>query len=235
MNYQNYEDYMRQVLGYSSNDPIIYEPYDYRNYGNTYYSDQYASNLSEEEMQQFYPEIYHLLNPMVCKICDSNTQPITRELIEIMTDEIYNAMEDNTTVVNVRVDAKKEEQRNRNQNTEIRRLENRTEKENTRPELDRGNKLTRDNREIIGSKDNSGNMEDRQKQENRETRQDRRISNPTLRDLIKILILNRLLRKNRPHRPRPPFPPHGGPGMPPPRPPYPGGRSPMQPRDYTTF
>ena len=32
MNYQNYEDYMRQVLGYSSNDPIIYEPYDYRNY-----------------------------------------------------------------------------------------------------------------------------------------------------------------------------------------------------------
>lgn len=216
MNYQNYEDYMRQVLGYSSNDPIIYEPYDYRNYGNTYYSDQYVSNLSEEEMQQFYPEIYHLLNPMVCKICDSNTQPITRELIERMTDEIYNAMEDNTTVVNVRVDAKKEEQRNRNQNTEIRRLENRTEKENTRLELDRGSKLTRDSREIIGSKDNSGNMEDRQKQENRETRQDRRISNPTLRDLIKILILNQLLRRNRPHRPRPPFPPfppHGGPGI----------------------
>lgn len=78
-------------------------------------------------------------------------------------------------------------------------------------------------------------MEDRQKQENRETRQDRRISNPTLRDLIKILILNQLLRRNRPHRPRPPFPPHGGPGMPPPRPPYPGGRPPMQPRDYTTF
>ena len=203
MNYQNYEDYMRQVLGYSSNDPIIYEPYDYRNYGNTYYSDQYVSNLSEEEMQQFYPEIYHLLNPMVCKICDSNTQPITRELIERMTDEIYNAMEDNTTVVNVRVEAKKEEPRNSSQSTEPRRVE------------------------------------DKQKQESRETRQDRRISNPTLRDLIKILILNQLFGGNRPNRPRPPRPPfpppHGRPGMPPPRPPYPGGRPPMQPRDYTAF
>ena len=59
-----------------------------------------------------------------------------------------------------------------------------------------------------------------------------RISNFTLRDLIKILILNRLFGGNRPHRPpRPPFP--GGPGMPPrppTRPPFPGGRPPMRPR-----
>ncbi|MCI9038560.1 MAG: hypothetical protein HFJ29_01545 [Clostridia bacterium] len=31
MYYQNYEDYMRQVLGYPINDPNIYETYDYRN------------------------------------------------------------------------------------------------------------------------------------------------------------------------------------------------------------
>jgi len=54
-----------------------------------------------------------------------------------------------------------------------------------------------------------------------------------LRDLIRILILNRLLGGGRfPERPpRPPFP---GPGRPPVRPPFPG---PMQPRqvDYDNY
>lgn len=46
MYYQNYEDYMRQVLGYPINDPNIYETYDYRN-ENTYSSNQVQNNLTE--------------------------------------------------------------------------------------------------------------------------------------------------------------------------------------------
>ena len=64
MNYQSYEDYMRSVLGYPINSPDIYEPYDYRNsqnYEDTYYQNEYVSNLSEEEIRGLYPEIYHLV------------------------------------------------------------------------------------------------------------------------------------------------------------------------------
>ena len=64
------------------------------------------------------------------------------------------------------------------------------------------------------------------KTESRETRQP---NNPLLRDLIRILILQRLFGGGvivppRPIPPRPPFPPVG-PG----RPPFPGGRPPYGP------
>ncbi len=195
MEYQNYEDYMRSVLGYPINSPNIYEPYNYRNsqnYADTYYENESASGLSEEEIRDLYPEIYHLVYPMVCKVCETNSQPLTRELVDKMTDEVYYAIEDKDTIVNVRIDTKKEE---------AVKTKRTTEKE--------------ENREISPK---------------RETRQ----SNFTLRDLIKILILNQLLGRNRPPfrprpprppmPPRPPFPGPGRPGMPPPsRPPFPGG------------
>ena len=48
---------------------------------------------------------------MVCKICEVNTKPITKELIEQMTDEIYLNIESETTleedIVNVRVNLPK--------------------------------------------------------------------------------------------------------------------------------
>lgn len=94
MYYQNYEDYMRQVLGYPINDPNIYETYDYR-YEDTYSSrNQFITNMSEDEIRSCYPEIYRLVYPMVCKVCDANVEPLTREVIEKMTDEVYNAIED---------------------------------------------------------------------------------------------------------------------------------------------
>lgn len=243
MYYQNYEDYMRQVLGYPINDPNIYETYDYRNdpmSQDTYSSrNQIAISLSEEEMRKCYPEIYHLVNPMVCKVCETNTQPITKELIEKMTDEVYMAIEDTSTTVNIRVNAPKAEENrtvnsnaNRNNNEEVRTSKARTERT---------------------GKNVSGNAENREvktasAQSIESTRADEtRFSNSTLRDLIKILILNQIF-GNRPRPPRPPRPPFpGGPGMLPPRPPFPGERPPMgpggpggrppmmQPREYPDY
>ena len=232
MYYQNYEDYMCQVLGYPINDPNIYETYDYRN-----------DQMSQDTYSEYYPDIYRLVYPMVCKVCETNTRPITKELIEKMTDEVYMAIEDTSTTVNIRVNAPKAEENramnsntNRNNSEEIRTSKTRTERT---------------------SKNVSGSAENRevktvssQPVESREgTRADEtRFSNSTLRDLIKILILNQIFgnRPNRPPRPpRPPFP--GGPGMPPTRPPFPGGRPPMgpsgpsgrppmmQPREYPNY
>ena len=225
MYYQNYEDYMRQVLGYPMNDPNIYETYDYRN-----------DQVFQDTYSEYYPDIYRLVHPMVCKVCETNTQPITKELIEKMTDEVYMAIEDTSTTVNIRVNTPKTEESrisnsNINSSEEMRTAKTRTE----RTGKNIANNV--ENREV---KTNTTSMtESRESSAVVETRN----SNSTLRDLIKILILNRLL-GNRPQPPRPPRPPFsGGPGMPP-RPTFPGGRPPMspggrppiiQPREYPDY
>jgi len=85
MNYQDYEDYLRSVLGYQGGN--IYA----NTYGanNDYYN--YTPNTNDNDIiNNLYPEIYKLLNPMVCKMCRDNlNRRITKELLENMTEEIY--------------------------------------------------------------------------------------------------------------------------------------------------
>lgn len=193
MYYQNYEDYMRQVLGYPINDPNIYETYDYRN-ENTYSSNQVQNNLTEAEMKALYPDSYNIIYPLVSKACEANNEPISKSVVDKMTDDVYKLVERNETVVNIKIEA---------QNRENSRV-------SSRQEMKR--ELTPKRTPI--------------KTETRETRQP---NNPLLRDLIKILILQRLfgggaITPPRPMPPRPPFPPVG-PG----RPPFPGGRPPYGP------
>lgn len=223
MYYQNYENYMRQVLGYPINDPNIYENYDYMNqmnYEDTYsFKDENISNMSEDEVRECYPEIYNLVYPMVCKVCETNTQPITKELIEKMTDEVYFAIEDSSTVVNIRVDTPKIEDKNNLPTTQRKdRVQNREDIRTCK--RDNNIKSVQEKRDVA--------------QKVKESRQ----FNSGLRDLIKILLLFRLF-GNRPTNPRPPRPPFpGGPGRPPfpgGRPPIGPGRPPIQPRDYSNL
>lgn len=187
MYYQNYEDYMRSVLGYPTNNSYTYDNYivnDNRNYSNY------------ENMEEFYPEIYKKINPLVCKECDDYSGPITKEVIDSMVDRIYSNIEmNNDIVVNLNVD-------NRNNKEKV------ITATNSRV-INTDSQRTKENTRIADS-------------ENRQIRQ----NNPFLRDIIRILILERLFGGGRfPGRPpRPPFP---GPGRPPVRPPYPG---PIQPR-----
>ena len=193
MYYQNYEDYMRQVLGYPINDPNIYETYDYRN-ENTYLSNQVQNNLTEAEIKALYPDSYNVIYPLVCRACETNNEPISKSVVDKMTDDVYKLVERNETVVNIKI-----ETQNRESNQVSARQETKRELTPKRTPI---------------------------KTENRETRQS---NNPLLRDLIKILILQRLLGGGviappRPIPPRPPFPPVG-----PERPPFPGGRPPYGP------
>lgn len=193
MYYQNYEDYMRQVLGYPINDPNIYETYDYRN-ENTYSLNQVQNNLTEAEIKALYPDSYNIIYPLVCKACEANNEPISKSVVDKMTDDVYKLVERNETVVNIKIEAQNRE------NSHV----------SARQEMKR--ELTPKRTPI--------------KTETRETRQ---TNNPLLRDLIRILILQRLfgggaITPPRPMPPRPPFPPVG-PG----RPPFPGGRPPYGP------
>lgn len=208
MYYQNYEDYMRSVLGYPIEVQNTYEAYprDAMLYENQMFST--IGNYSDEIMN-LYPDIYKLVHPMVCKICESNTKPITRELLDQMTNEIYLNLEsipEVDTVVNVRVNTQKPIKE-----TNIK------ESEKNRPLQARVNKTS----VVKGPTSLNSNIEqvERNNKEDSENRQ--RMPNRTLQDLIRILILNQLLGINRPQRPRPPRPPFPGPGNPPPRPPIP--------------
>ena len=213
MYFQSYEDYIRTILGYPVQNEMSYNTYPNCSYE---YIEQprYSS-----EIMDLYPDIYKIINPMVCKICKANSKPITRELVEQMTDEIYLNIENDTTieedVVNVRVNLPptKPESNSNNRQVRTRDLNN----ENS------SSKKIRDNRQ-----ENVNNVNDLNKvgdSQNRIIRPFRR--NNTLRDLIKILILNQLLGGRRPHIPNPPRPPF--PGNPGPRP-GPGPRPPIQPR-----
>ena len=220
MYYQSYEDYIRSILGYPAQMQNTYS-----NDLNMQYEYITETPRYSGELLDLYPEIYKIVNPMVCKICESNTKPITRELIDQMTEEIYLNLESEPSInemdtVNVRVNLPEEQKENKMTNTKI---------------------TTRNKEEIRRNRENKVESTPTI----REYRQTRR--NSTLQDLIKILILNQLLGGNfrppRPPRPRPPFP--DGP-IPNPRPPFPGGpgsnprppfpdgpnpRPPMRPRD----
>lgn len=176
MYYQSYEEYIRNILGYPT--------YEANNqYSNTYNNIYTINNRPQynQELLNLYPEIHRVLNPMVCKICETNTKPISKELIEQMTDEIYANFEADDTnlginTTNVRVNIK--EPVNENINSA------------------RINKTGKQNR--VTNVNNTSHPRNSTDNDNREKQQDRYPKrNMLLRDFIKTLILNELLFNNR--------------------------------------
>ena len=93
MNYQNYEEYMRSVLGYS---PYVENDYTYTDEQEDIYaySNNIMSNPQTQDVTPFYPEIYKIVYPMVCKVCNMNSsRELTKELLEQMINEIYSNVE----------------------------------------------------------------------------------------------------------------------------------------------
>ena len=194
MYYQNYEDYMRSVLGY----PIVENQDTYQRNIIEETQNYILPNQNTKELEECYPEIYKLLEPIVGEVCSKCTVPVTREILENMVEEVYQKVENNNEIlVNIQIE-------NRNQEQEV---ENRT----------NNNVRMNSNRNSANQIVSNQTMQRSAQAENRQ----RRPNNPLLRDLIRILILNQLLGgnfPNRPPRPRPPYPRPPFPGEP--RPPY---------------
>ena len=107
MNNSIYEEYMRNVLGYQPIDnPYNYDMY----YDNSEMANMYnmsaISSIQRQELESCYPEIYRIVYPMVQKVCIQNANPLTRELIDNMTDEIYFSIEDKEMTENRNKDEK---------------------------------------------------------------------------------------------------------------------------------
>ena len=114
MNYQNYEDYMSSVLGYTpyvgQNDYTYQEPEDMYNYQQM---QEEVQNV--QDVTPFYPEIYRIVYPMICKTCNTNSgKVLTKELLEQMTNEIYNNMEPTESNISTRAPLKNGDVRNPN-------------------------------------------------------------------------------------------------------------------------
>lgn len=188
MYYQNYEDYMRTVLGYPIENQDIYQT--------NYFEDTQNCMMpyqETKELESCYPEIYRIINPIVCEVCDRCNRPVTRDILENMVEEVYKRVEINNEIsIKINIDNRTTEKEQENIINNIKPISNRN--------------ITNEPVRKISE------VENRQ----------RRPNNPLLRDLIRILILNRLLGGFFPGRP--PFP------RPPMRPPFPGG--PRPPRPY---
>lgn len=122
MNDSLYEEYMRNVLGYQ---PMNNHTYGYgMNFENFEMANMSSTNTVQmRELEDCYPEIYRIIYPMVQKACNQNTRPLTRELIDSMTEEIYFAIEDKDMIENREKEEKKENRqirRNTNLNDLIR-------------------------------------------------------------------------------------------------------------------
>lgn len=104
-----YEEYMNNLLGIKlkKND----YNFDYRNLENVYpynymnfQNPEMFQDMDVQNLETLYPEMYNLIYPMIKKVCMQNTEPITEELIDNMTYEIYNNIEAGGDIINVNID-----------------------------------------------------------------------------------------------------------------------------------
>ena len=196
---ETYDNYIRSILGYPTNNQ--FEQYNqeipqyqgYQEYRNPTYNTNINISGNNIELEKNYPEIYKIVYPMVTKKCENvRLETFSKDDIENMTDEIYYALE---------------------------------EKQETRVNINLTNNISNTkgpNSSSASTSTNIAKAENRRTdvkiaQTNTENREKRQI-NRGLRDLIKILLIRELL-----NRPRPPFRP------PMPNPPGPGPRPPMRP------
>ena len=102
MNYSNYDEYMRNLMGC----PNMYTPMSQPmfNYSN-------METCSSADLERMYPEVYRVVYPMVCFACDNIRTPITEEMIDMMTDDIYDRVEaDGRINVEVSVEVRNDEE-----------------------------------------------------------------------------------------------------------------------------
>ena len=115
MNYQNYEDYMRSVLGYSPYERQ--NNYTYQEAEDSFFIGGFPEDEQNiQDITEFYPEIYKMVYPMICKTCNIHIhQELTKELLEQMIDEIYKNIEpEDINTVPVRTPLKNGDVRNPN-------------------------------------------------------------------------------------------------------------------------
>lgn len=87
--YNNYESYSRDVLGYRQNTNENHQ----QTYENN--TNNYNGEINREvNLENSYPEIYRVINPMIENTINMySDRNINNDILEEMTDRIYNSLE----------------------------------------------------------------------------------------------------------------------------------------------
>lgn len=96
----DYNEYMNNLLGYNiaMNRNSIYnntiEPYENENV--------FTYQQTDKALEECYPDIYKIVYPMVCKACLYINEEITEDLVERITNEVYENLEQDETPEEIR-------------------------------------------------------------------------------------------------------------------------------------
>lgn len=121
-NRETYEEYIRNILGYPNYHNSHFE-------NNNYYVEDDRNREENHEMEECYPEIYHIVYPMIVKACSNNTKPVTPARIDELTEEIYKAIgTENEIKVNINLNNQTTSNNNRSTVNSSMRKENITQK-----------------------------------------------------------------------------------------------------------
>lgn len=113
MDFQNYDDYMRNTLGFSG---MGAQSMGCMNCGNM--SANSFQGMGNNQMWQapscdleaMYPDSYRVIYPMVVSVCNTVTMPVTEDMIDRITDDIYDrAVSDVRISVDINVEVESRE------------------------------------------------------------------------------------------------------------------------------
>lgn len=123
--YNSYEEYMRNVLGYNTQNTYMQTENQYGMIG--------QNNPNIQEINKYYPEIYGIIYPVVQKICSKrNLTTLNEDMISQMVEEVYGVIEPGDDII---------EEGNEPKNGDVR---NPREKETRQTNKGRNNRLLRD-------------------------------------------------------------------------------------------
>ena len=70
MNYQDYDEYMRSLIGYP-------------NMRTSMSPSMFPMEAYSDDLERMYPEVYRVVYPMVCFACDNIRTPVTEEMLDM--------------------------------------------------------------------------------------------------------------------------------------------------------
>lgn len=133
----------------------------------------FSGSMQVQNLNNLYPSIYRILNPVVSRVVLNNNQPITDEMLNNMTDTVFNIVEGQIDLGDDQAQGN-----NRSDNQSI----------NANSSSNTLNNNSSSSRTAESARLNNQNIQTSNARHNR--------NDSLLRDLIKILIIKELLSRN---------------------------------------
>ena len=107
MNSQDYDEYMRSLIGYP-------------NMRTSMSPSMFPMEAYSDDLERMYPDTYRIVYPMVVSACNMVTMPVTEEMVDRMTDDIYDrAANDSRISIDIDIGIESREDNNDRQISDV--------------------------------------------------------------------------------------------------------------------